>query len=295
MGAWQRPWVWLYVLASLVAVVNIAVARSTFHIYSEEWGFVVIGATLGLIFGHVGLAALWAAWGPSHWLNNYAIAGGSLCWLVAISWAGTFLSDDEESYIVLVEAGVIVFLFPIQLAILHIVRYSGRWRLLSHDVNEPGNGPVQVSLRGILIATTFAAALFALARLSHQYGGFRVSLNDFVDLALISGEFSLLIGPTLVAPCLLFFAVLHRRWLMHYVVLAIVLGYLLPAVIVFWLLDFDVDDFFRTFEMLIALVPLQLGAVAAACLGFGMLHGAGMRLKQVARKTVDVQRSAVGS
>jgi hypothetical protein len=154
---------------------------------------------------------------------------------------------------------------------------------------------VQISLRAILAITACVAGLLAIARWANYALELEFDLTGVLNFAAFGAIISLYIGSMLIAPCFALFAILHRLCWRVYTALAIVVGYIAPLIVVLWLIDFDADEFEDALMWLYLILPLQLVTSAIVALEFRMLHAAGMRLTQVAKKSLETQRSAVGS
>jgi hypothetical protein len=272
------PWCCLFVSAALVAAANAAILPRAYELVnSDDFGLFITAFVIGLQFGQLLAVAVWAAWGPSNWLNNYALAAGSLLAMLVVSSFGGMGTDDELPTVILFVQSIVAFvLLPVLLLIFHSFRYLGRWRW-QLSTGAAATNHKQFSLRGILFTTALIACALAFLKQSTLIDEFDFSAQAVADVAVFGGMFSLIIGTTMLAPVWLFIAFIDfpRREL--WLVVAVSVGYILPLIVMLYLAEGEL----RVIDTIAnPLLPVQGGVIVAASLAWAMQHAAGMRFVQ---------------
>ncbi|MFN0017101.1 MAG: hypothetical protein ACKVP0_02510 [Pirellulaceae bacterium] len=168
-----RLW-WLALLAVLFALNNIAFFPTLTRIDPPGPGAlvqIVIGMEMGSIFSQMLILSFFAVLGPGKSLLRQGVV-----WLVAVALAGSFAAGvaiastmDTAIYIGGPGGSMFVSLFAVPAVLcacqtpLWGLRYFARWRTATSNAPECDLG--QISIRGLLAATTLVAVVLGLCRL----------------------------------------------------------------------------------------------------------------------------------
>lgn len=184
--AWRRGWPLWAILGGIglcFAAIDFSFCWVASDLNSSRFGDLWMGFNLGAVGAQAGLLAIYAVLGPHRlWLSHVvALALGIGCllvWLLGYVFADLISDNSIFPHSGIQEVWAAMFVIPALFIAgcvpLWIVRTLFRWRI---ELQLPGQAvgkPPQLSIAGILTATSVVALALALVRL----GPFSVNSDD---------------------------------------------------------------------------------------------------------------------
>lgn len=185
----------------LFALGNGAIVKLMDVFSSGDWGAFWVFWCGGAMPAQLGLLAIWGALGPGKgWRRMLHCMAVGAFWILA--WAGGyFLFTDRSVYFnraVLSPAFCLPLVLIAAQLPLWALRVFARWRL-AREVGAAFSPPPQMSIAGILVATTVVGASLASARFGAHLWGADTSSSWWLGLG-IACAFSAGLSLTILAP-----------------------------------------------------------------------------------------------